>query len=89
MAVTYENCCFMSVEVGACCSSSDSDVFKISTFGKLLESNKLVIPDSRVLPIYADGLSMPFVPDVEEMLSLLEHVLRTYTKMLTCLKTYI
>src|SRR5215510_16500882 len=58
MAVTDADYCFISVEVGAYGSSSDSNVFKNSTFAKLLESNKLNIPDSRVLPIDAEGLSM-------------------------------
>jgi len=52
---------FVSVEVGAYGSSSDSNVFKKSTFGKLLESNKLNIPDPRVLASDAEGLSMPLV----------------------------
>ena len=47
MAVSDADCCFISVEVRACGSSSDSNVFKNSIFGKLLESNKLNIPDPR------------------------------------------
>ena len=78
--------CFISVEVGAYGSSSDSNVFKNSTFGKLLESNKLNIPDPRVLPSDA-GLSMPFVLVGDEAVALSEHVLRSYpTKKLTFLK---
>jgi len=61
VAVADADYCFISVEGGACGSSSDSNVFKISTFGKLLESNKLNIPDPRVLPSDAEALSMPFV----------------------------
>ena len=61
MAVADAGYCFIPVEVGAYSSSSDSNVFKKSTFGKLLESNKLNIPDPRVLPSDAEGLSMPFV----------------------------
>ena len=53
--------CFISVEVGAYGSSSDSNVFKNSTFGKLLERNKLNIPDHRFLPNDAEELYMPFV----------------------------
>ena len=71
----------------ACGSSSDSDVFKNSTFGKLLESNKRNIPDPRVLPSDAEGLSMPSVLVGEETFALSEHVLRPYpNKMLTFLK---
>ena len=61
MAVAHAVYCFISVEVGAYGSSSGSNVFKKSTFGKLLESNKLDIPDPTVLPSDAEGLSMPFV----------------------------
>jgi len=78
MAVVDADYCFISVEVGAYSSSSNSNVFKISTFGKLLESNKLNIPDSRVLPSDAEGLSMPFVLVGDEAFALSEHVLRPY-----------
>jgi len=47
MAMADADYCFISVEAGAQGSSSDSNVFKNSTFGKLLESNKLNIPDPR------------------------------------------
>jgi len=65
--------CFMSVQVRAYGSSSDSNVFRKSTFGKLLESNKLNIPDPRVLPSDAEGLSMPFVLVGDEAFALSEH----------------
>jgi len=79
--------CFISVEVGAYGSSSDSNVFKNSTFGKLLDSNKLIIPDPRVLPIDEEVLSMPFVLLGDEAFALSEHVLRPYpNKKLTFLK---
>ena len=48
------------------------------TFGKLLESNKLNIPDTRVLPSYAERLSMPFVFVGDEAFALSEHVLRSF-----------
>jgi hypothetical protein len=41
--------------------SSDSTTFKNWTFGKLLESTKLDIPDPRFVPSGAEGLFMPFV----------------------------
>jgi len=79
--------CFISVEVGAYDSSSYSNAFKNSTFGKLLESNKLNIPDPSVLPSDAEGLSMPFVLVGDEAFALSEHVLRPYpNKKLTLLK---
>jgi len=74
VAVADADCCFISVEVGACRSSIDSNVFKNSTFGKLLDSNKLNIPGPRVLPSDAEGLSMPFVLVGDEAFALSEHV---------------
>jgi hypothetical protein len=65
----------ISVEVGACSSSSYSNVFQKSKFGKLLESNKLNIPDPRLLPSDAEGLSMSFVLVDDEAFALSEHVL--------------
>ena len=53
-------------------------MFRNWTFGKLLESNKLNIPDPRVVPIDAEGLSMPFVPVGGEAFALSERVLRPY-----------
>jgi hypothetical protein len=62
--------CFVSVEVGAYGSSSDSNVFKNWTFGKLFDSNKLNIPHLRVLPSDTEGLSMPFVHVGDEAFAL-------------------
>ena len=83
MAVADADYWFISVEVGAYGSLSDSNVFKNSIFGKLLESNKLNIPDPRVLPSDAEGLSMPFVLVAfvlvgDEAFASSEHVLRPY-----------
>jgi len=87
MAMADADYSFISVEVGAYGSSSDSDVFQNSTFGKLLESNKLNIPDPRVLPSDAEGLSMTFVVVGDEAVALSQHVLRPYpSKKLTFLK---
>ena len=61
MAVADADYHIISIEVGAYASSSDSNVFKNSTFGKLLQSNKLNIPEPRVLPSDAEELSMPFL----------------------------
>jgi len=86
MAVADADYCFISVEAGAHGSSSDSKVFKNSTFGKLLDSNKLNIPDPRVLPSDV-GLSMPFVLVGDETFALSEHVFQPYpNKRLTFLK---
>jgi len=78
VAVADADYCFRSVEFGAYGSSSDSNVFKNSIFGKLLESNKLNIPDPTVLPSDVEGLSMPFVLVGDEGFALSEHVLRPY-----------
>ena len=60
---------------------------KIRHLGKLLESNKLNIPDPRVLPSDAEGLSIPFVLVGDEAFASSEHVLRPYrNKKLTFLK---
>ena len=74
----YTASCFVSVEVGAYGSSSDYNVFKNSTIVKLLDSNKLNIPDPRVLPSDAEVLSLPFVLVGEQAFALSEHVLRSY-----------
>jgi len=58
MAVADAGYCFISVDVGAYGLSSDSNVFKNWTFGKLLESRKLNIPDPRFLPIDAEEFSI-------------------------------
>jgi hypothetical protein len=78
MAVTDADYCFTAVEVGAYGSSSNFNVFKNSTFGKLLDSNKLNIPEPRVLPIDAEGLAMPFQLLGDEVFALSDHVLRPY-----------
>ena len=67
--------CLISVEVRVYSSSSDSNVFIHSTFGKLLESNELNIPGTRVLPSNAYVLSMPFVLVGDGPFALSEHVL--------------
>ena len=53
-------------------------MFKNSTFGKLLESNKLNIPVPRILPSDAEVLSMPFVFVGDEAFALSEKVLRPH-----------
>ena len=78
---------FPSSRGWACRSSSDADVFKYRTFGKLLDSDKLNIPAARILSGDAEGLSMPFVLVGDEVFALPEYVLRPYrNKQLTCLK---
>ena len=77
----------LSVEVEANGSSSDSNVFKNSKFGKLLQSDSLIIPDPIVVPSDAERLSMPIVLLGDEAFALSEYVLRPYlNKNLTFLK---
>jgi hypothetical protein len=87
MAVADVGYCFISVEFGAYGSSSNSNVFKDLTFGKLMESNTLNISDPRIVPSDAEGLSTTVVLVGDEAFALSEHVLRPYpNKTLTCLK---
>jgi hypothetical protein len=84
MAVVFAEYSIISVEVRSYGLSSDPNVFKCE---KLLESNKLNIPDTGVVPSDAEGLSTPFVFVGEEAFALSEHLLRPYSnKTLTCLK---
>jgi hypothetical protein len=83
MAMADAAYCFILAAVTAYGSSSDSNVFKTS-----MDSNKLNIPDPRVLPSDA-GLSMPFVLVGDEAFSFSEHMLQPFpNKKLTC-GTYI
>jgi hypothetical protein len=76
MVVADAGYCFISIEVGAYGSSSDSNVFKNSTFGKLLARNQLDIPDRRVLPNDEEEICMSFVLAGDKAFVLSEHVLR-------------
>jgi hypothetical protein len=51
MAVADSDYCFISVEIGAYGSSVILMCLKTRHFGKLLESNKLNIPDPRFCPM--------------------------------------
>ena len=77
-SVANADFCFVSIEVGSYGLSSHSKVFKNWTFRKLLEINKLNIPDPRVLLSDAEGLSMPFVFMGDEAIALSVHMLRPY-----------
>ena len=69
---------FIAAEVGAVGKSSDPNVFKNSNTGRKLESSKLGIPGSRLLPNDDDGKCMPFVIVGDEAFALSEHLLRPY-----------
>ena len=88
-AVADAECCFVSVQPGACGSLSDYSVFKyrVLQIWKIMDSNKLNIPDGRVLPSDPEGLSMSFVLVGDEGFVLSEHVIWLYpNKQLTCLE---
>jgi hypothetical protein len=77
----------ISVELGDYSPSSDSDVFNNSEFGKLLESNKLNIPDPRFLSNDSEQLYMLFVLVGGEAFALSLQVIWPYSnKLLTCFK---
>ena len=78
MAMAEADHCFISIEVGTYGLSSDSNVFKNSKFGKVVESNKLNIPYPRVLPSDTEGLAMPFVLVGGKVFALSDHVLQPY-----------
>jgi hypothetical protein len=87
MAVADADYCFISIEDGAYGSLSDSNVFKNSTFGKLLERYQMDILDPKVLPNDEEGICMPLVLVCDEAFTLSEHVLRPYPNInLTFLK---
>ena len=87
MSLANADYCIMSVEFGCYGLSNDSKLFKNWAFRKLLEINKLNIPDPRVVPSDSEGLSMSFVFVGDETFALSEHVLRPYpNKSLTYLK---
>jgi hypothetical protein len=78
---------FLSVKLGDYGSSSDSDVFKNTAFGTLLESNKLNMPVLRFLPSDSEELYMSFVLVGVEASALAEYVIRPYSnKFLKCFK---
>jgi hypothetical protein len=87
MAVSEADYCFRSIEVWAYGSSSDSNVFKNSTFGKLLERNQFDIPVRTVPPNDEEGICMSLVLVGDEAFALSEHVLLPYPNInLTFLK---
>ncbi|KAL4705107.1 hypothetical protein ACJJTC_006430 [Scirpophaga incertulas] len=60
LAVADANYCFTTIDVGAYGREGDSQIFKISNFGKRLLNGTLNIPDDKVLPNSNDE-QLPFV----------------------------
>ncbi|CAK1603948.1 unnamed protein product [Parnassius mnemosyne] len=80
MAVADANYYFISVDIGAYGSSSDSTVFKNSAFGKKLEGGQLILPSPTYLPKDENGENMPYVFDGDEAFALSEHIMRPYPR---------
>ena len=73
---------FVFIDVGSLGGMSDSTVFKESKMGKMLESNKLNIPEDQPLPGDENGRMMPFYILADEAFGLSKRVLRPYAKKL-------
>ncbi|CAK1580953.1 unnamed protein product [Parnassius mnemosyne] len=80
MAVADANYYFISVDIGAYGSSSDSTVFKNSAFGKKLEGSQLILPSPTYLPKDENGENMPYVFVGDEAFALSEHIMRPYPR---------
>jgi hypothetical protein len=78
VAVAFAEYSIISVEVGFYDLSGDPHVYKNWTFGKLLESKKLNIPDTGVELSDAEGLSMAYVFVGDKAFALSEHVQRPF-----------
>ncbi|CAK1592153.1 unnamed protein product [Parnassius mnemosyne] len=80
MAVADANYYFISVDIGAYGSSSDTTVFKNSAFGKKLEGGQLILPSPTYLPKDENGENMPYVFVGDEAFALSEHIMRPYPR---------
>ncbi|XP_071051076.1 uncharacterized protein [Onthophagus taurus] len=78
LGVADSDYCFTSIEVGAYGSASDSNIFKKSKFGSLLEKGQLNIPGPTLLPNEETGTVMPFIILGDEAFATSEHILRPY-----------
>lgn len=78
LAISDSNYNFIYVEIGSYGSSSDSNIFKQSTFSRLLVENELNIPEEKPLPNDEKGKAMPFVLVGDEAFALSKFVLRPY-----------
>lgn len=79
LAVADANYCFSAIDVGSYGRESDSNVFKNSVFGKLLQKRQLEIPEDKSLP-NSDNPALPFVFVADEAFGLSEHLLRPYPR---------
>lgn len=78
MAVCDSNYCFRVIDVGSYGKESDCNVFKTSTFGKKLYSNKINFPSEQCLPGDDLGVPQPFVLVADEAFALHKNLLRPF-----------
>jgi len=83
MAICDSNYCFRIIDVGFFAvwsygKESDYNVFKTSTFGKKLYSNKVNFPSDRCLPGDENGVPQPFVLVADKAFALHKHLLRPF-----------
>lgn len=78
MAICDSNYCFRIIDVGSYGKDSDCNVFKTSTFGKKLNSDKVNFPSDRCLPCDENGVPQPFVLVADEAFALHKHLLRPF-----------
>lgn len=78
MAVVDADYCFITVDIGAYGSSSDSTVFRNSKFGKELSEGLLNIPSDQPLPGDDLGTLVPYVFVGDEAFTLSKHMLRPF-----------
>ncbi|KAJ8720826.1 hypothetical protein PYW08_006291 [Mythimna loreyi] len=71
---------FVSIDVGAFGTSSDSEIFKSSNMSKRLIANQLDIPDGRHLPNDENGRVIPFYVVGDEAFGLSSKILRPNAK---------
>ena len=77
LAVVDVNYNFVIVDVGAYGRQSDASVFANCAFGKMLKSNKLLLPEEKPLP-RTMGPQIPFVFVGEEAFFLQQHMMRPF-----------
>ncbi|XP_063634897.1 putative nuclease HARBI1, partial [Cydia splendana] len=78
MAICDANYSFICIEVGAYGGSTDSNVFKNTSFNRQLESGQIELPQPERLPNDINGKPMPYVLIGDEAFALSENVLRPY-----------
>lgn len=60
MAIADANNCFTVIDLGSYGREGDTNIFRLSAFGKKLYNNSLALPNSTCLP-NTDGPKLPYV----------------------------